>query len=183
MATLLDHQCNVSRRHPSIHPDPPQHDTQRCEWRIAFNKLHRKDSLWCNPNVCTRQAKIYDGLDDMINRIIGWLPESTMTFERDQTQTLTSRPHHLHLLSGTGKLTLWAIEDQQKDHTPSRHGPRMTNDLFGTVRTNGLWTADDHPWALGWWLLFLWDDALLNGEAISPAADSLGHFEWPDCVF
>lgn len=46
---------------------------------------------------------------------------------------------------GYWQLTLWAIKDQQKDHTPSRHGPRMTNDLFGTVRTNGLWTADDHP--------------------------------------
>lgn len=99
MVTLLDHQCLQT---PLIHPDPPQHDTQCCERRIAFNKLHRKDSLWCNPNVCTRQAKIYDRLDDMINRIIGWLPESTMTFERDQTQTLTSRPHQLHLLSGTG---------------------------------------------------------------------------------
>lgn len=43
-----------------------------------------------------------------------------------------------------------------------------------------LMTIPEH-WVDGF--LFLWDDALLNGEAISPAADSVGHFEWPDCVF
>lgn len=182
MATLLDHQCNVSRRHPSIHPDP-QHDTQRCEWRIAFNKLHRKDSLWCNPNVCTRQAKIYDGLDDMINRIIGWLPESTMTFERDQTQTVTSWPHHLHLLSGTGN---WLYGQLRTSKRTIRHPDtdpewQMIFSEPSTRTDSGLLMTIPEHWVDVF--LFLWDDALLNGEAISPAADSVGHFEWPDCVF